>query len=232
MSSRTETADDAATIADLYKRASRLDERHRKETAKIVGTILPILAWLNEPVALRPRALGEHFFDMRSVTVETGGMVVMTDLQGHVSSMELTGFRSKEFQAILKEAFPELERMTALKRRAGDIKPILSLKVVVAGRKFLIDRRTYRVMVSNSGGECRGLKVSTQLPAGRSEPTHPCDVARGRQVGVDLGVFGDVGDSLQLWLSCRDSDGREFEADELVQLEAEAGQEALLRRKN
>lgn len=221
-------------IADLFSKCSQLAVQEEREMDKIVGTILPMLAWLNEPVVLRPKSLGGVFQGLRSVTLETGAMVVMTDPEGGVSSEQLAKFPTQECLAILHESFPELQRMVANRRRAGQVKPLLSLKIVLGGSHLIVDKRSYRVLVSNAGGDCMGLKVSAQLPEGWTKSSRPCDVSRGKEAEVDLGVFKEVGkvERLELEVDCRDVDGRELRGEEWVHLGGADWQEAVLRRKN
>lgn len=235
MSSSTETGVEGqpTQLADLYSKASELAARQEREMARIVSSVVPVLAWLNEPVVLRPGSLGDSFQGLRSVTLETGAMVVMTDHQGKVTSQELASFKTEDCLAILNDAFPELQRMAANKRRAGLVKPQLSLKIVLGGSRLIVDRRSYRLVVSNSGGDCLGLRVSVHLPRG-AKPSRPCDVVRGKEAEVDLGVFEEVvgRERLELHLECKDLDGRELTAEESVPIEGSQRQEAILRRKN
>lgn len=233
-STRTETAQQPAKIADLFCKCSELAAQEKKEMGRIVGTVIPMLAWLNEPVVLRPESLGGAFREFRSVTLETGATVTMTDLDGRVSSKELAMFRTEECLAILHDSFPELQRMVANKRRAGEVKPALSLKVVVGGAHFIVDLRSYRLAVANAGGDCIGMRVSTRLPGGRSKSSRPCDVSRGHEAEVDLGVYKEVGDlkRLELQIDCEDVDGCKLHGEESVPVDGASWQEAALRRKN
>ncbi len=227
-------AEQPVKIADLFSKASELAAQEEKEMDRIVGTMLPVLAWLNEPVVLRPKSLGAPFQEFRSVTLETGAIVVMTDLEGKVSSRQLSKFRTGECLAILHDSYPELQRMAANKKRAGQVKPVLSLKIVLGGSRFFVDRRSYRLVVSNMGGDCQGMHVSTQLPGGKAKASRPCDVGRGMKVEVELGVPKEVGGSelLELQIECKDVDGRELVGNESVRLDGASWQEATLRRKN
>lgn len=227
-------ADQPTKVADLFSKVSQLAAQEEKEMAKIASTILPMLAWLNEPVVLRPESLGGAFSKFRSVTLETGAMVMMTDPEGKVSSKQLSKFRTEECLAILHDSFPELQRLIANKKRAAEVKPALSVKVIIGGPHFIVDMRSYRLLVSNSGGECKGMSVSTKLPEGVTKPSKPCDVVRGQEAEVDLGVFKEVGGlkRIELQINCKDVDGRELCGDESVRLEGAKWQEAALRRKN
>jgi len=233
-STRTGIAEQPVKIADLFSKCSELAAQEEKGRGRIVNTMIPMLAWLNEPVVLRPESLGDAFRDFKSVTLEPGATVMMTDLEGKVSSRQLSKFRTQECLAILHDSFPELQRLVANKRRAGDVKPALALKVVLGGPRFIVDRRSYRLMVANTGGDCLGIRVSTQLPGGMSKPTRPCDLSRGNRAEVDLGVSKEVGDPerLDLQIDCKDVDGRELFGKESVTLDSDSWQEAVLRRKN
>jgi hypothetical protein len=229
-----ESAEQQPKIAELYSKCSQLADRQEEETAKIVGTILPVLAWLNEPVVLRPASLGGAFAEFRSVTLETGAMVVMTDPEGRVSSNQLAEFKTEECLAVLNGAFPELQRMVANKRRAAQVRPLLSLKATLGGSHLIVDMRSYRLSVWNAGGDCVGLRVSVRLPGGRARASKPCDVPRGREAVFDLGVYKEVSGAgrLDLELACRDVDGRELTCEESVGTQGEERVEATLKRKN
>jgi hypothetical protein len=221
-------------LAELYSKASALAARQEDEMERIVKSLVPVLAWLNEPVTLRPGALGESFQGLSSVTLETGAMVVMVDYQGEVSSQELGSFRSEDMIAILNDAFPELQRMAANRRRALQIRPQLSLKIVLGGSHLLLDRRSYRLRVSNSGGDCVALSSSILSPEGSTEASRPCDVARGAEAEVDLGVYREIEGMgrVELAVECRDSDGRDLVGREWVPIEGREWKEVLLKRKN
>jgi hypothetical protein len=233
-STRTGTAEQKVRIADLFSKCSELAAQGERERTRIVGTMIPMLAWLNEPVVLRPESLGDAFRGFKSVTLETGATVMMTDPAGRVSSRELAKFRTEECLAILHDSFPELQRLVANKRRGGEVKPALALKVILGGSHFIVDKRSYRLMVSNTGGDCIGIRVSTQLSGGRSKPSRPCDVKRWEKAEVDLGVSKEVGEagSLELQIDCKDVDGRELIGNESVPVDGDSWQEAVLRRKN
>jgi hypothetical protein len=228
-------ADQPVKIADLFTKISKLAAQEEKGMGRMVGTMLPVLAWLEEPVVLKPGSLGDAFRGYRSVTLEAGAKVVMTDLEGKVSTKELASFRTEECLAIIHESFPELQRLVAEKRRAGNVKPQLSLKIELGGPHFVVDRRSYRLKVSNTGGDCLGLRVAIRL-AGLETKPHPrlCDVNRGEEAEVDLGVFKEVGTApqLELRIDCKDMDGRKLSGDEWVSLDGASWQEATLRSKD
>jgi len=230
----TEMAKQPVEIVDLFSKVSQLAAQEEKEMGRIVSTMIPVLAWLNEPVVLRPESLGGSFREFRSITLETGATVVTTDLEGRASSKQLSRFGTEECLAILHDSVPELQRLVANKRRAAEAQPVLSLKVSLRGRRFIVDTRSYRLMVSNTGGDCMGILISAKLPGGRTKASSPRDVSRGHQVEVDLGVFKEVGDlkRLELQIDCKDVDGRELQGDESVRLEGGSWQRATLRRKD
>lgn len=232
-STKPKLVEQPVKIYELFSKVSQLAAQEEKEQIKVVGTILPVLSYLDEPVVLRPGALGEAFRDFRSVHLKPGAIVVTTDMEGRVLSKPLVKFRTEECLAILHDAFPELQRLVTDKRRAAQVKPALFTKAVVGGSKFLVDLRSYRVVFSNSGGDCRGLHVSLQLSEGRIKAFHPCDVNRGERVEIDLGVFKEVSalDTVKLQLDCKDVDGRELHADQAVRLDGAAWEEAALAKK-
>jgi hypothetical protein len=226
-----ETAGQPVEIAELYSRASELAAEEESGVARIVSAMLPVLAWLNGPVALRPGSLGGSFLGCRSVTLGPGLIVVMTDNDGRVSSRQLLEFKTKERLAVLKESHPELQRMVAEKRRAGEVKPLLSLKVALGGGHLLADRRGYRLVISNKGGDCLGLSV--RLHAGGTKPSKPCDLPRGTEAEYDLGLLREagVGGPVKVSVECKDVDGRELVAEEAL-FPGGAWKEALLKRTN
>jgi hypothetical protein len=222
--------DKPVTIADLFSKCSELAVQEEKEMGKMMVAILPVLAWLNEPVALRPGSLGDSFTRFTSISLQPGATVVTTDVEGRVVARPLAKLRTQDCLAVIREAFPELQRLVAEKRRAAQVKPALSLKAALGGSRFILDMRSYRLLVSNSGGDCRNLRVSTQLSGGRTKTCRPCDVGRGERVEVDLGVFKEVGtmERLKLQIECEDEDGRELGGDETVRLDGINWQEAVL----
>jgi hypothetical protein len=224
-------ADPPMKIADLFSKCSELAALEEKEMRRIASTILPVLGWLNEPVVLLPESLGSAFEQFRSVTLETGATVVMTDFHGKVSSMQLSKFRTQEYLAILRDSFPELQRLAANKRRSGEVRPALLLKVVLGGPRFIVDMRSCRLIVANTGGDCVDIRVTTLLRGDRTKASRPCDVGRGEKAEVDLGVSKEVAGSgrLELRIDCKDVDGRELGGEESVRLDGAASwQEATL----
>jgi hypothetical protein len=226
-------AEQPVKLADLFSKCSEMTAQGERERDRIAGTMTPLLAWLNESVVLRPGALGGAFRGFKSVTLEAGSTVVMMGFDGKVSSKPLAQFGTEECLAIVHDAFPELQRMVASKKRAGEVRPALSLKVVLGGPRFIVGRRSYRLTVANKGGDCLGVRVSTRLPGGWSKPSRPCDVTRGRRAEVDLGLSREVGggsESLELLVECKDVDGRELCGVESVRLDGDGWQELALGR--
>ncbi len=221
-------------IADLFTKYSQIADQEEKEVRRIVDTILPVLAWLGEPVVLRPKALGGQFEGFRSVSLKAGAIVVTTDHEGRVSSKRLSEFRTAECLAILNDALPELQRMSQNKGRAGQVKPRISLSTALGGSRTAIDKRSHHLLVSNSGGDCVGLRVYIRLPGGRSRSSLPCDLGRGKTGQVDLGISTEVGgrERLEVHVDCKDVDGRELHAEESVPLGGAKWHEVRLRRKN
>jgi hypothetical protein len=230
---KTEVADKPATIADLFSKCSELAAQEEKEMGRIMSTILPLLAWLNQPVALRPGSLGDAFSRFASVSLEPGATVVTTDFEGKVLARPLAKFRTKDCLAIFGEAFPELQKLVAEKKRAAQVKPALSMRASLGGARFILDMRTYRLLVSNSGGDCRGLSVSVQLSGDRTKACKPCDLNQGEWVEVDLGVYKEVSalERVKLRFDCKDVDGRELHGEQTIRLDGAAWQEAALRER-
>jgi hypothetical protein len=227
-------AEQPAKIADLFSKCSQLADQQEKEMGRIVGTMLPVLAYLNEPITLRPGSLGGSFAELRSVSLQAGAVVVTTDFQGRVASRQLAKLETADCLAVLKDAFPELQRLVADKKRAASVRPIFSMKLVLGGQRFIVDTRSYRLLVSNSGGDCRGLRISAELADGRNKDYRERDLSRGGRIDVDLGVFKELegAESLRLRFECEDVDGREFCGAESLRLDGERLQEAALSRKS
>ncbi len=232
-SPKAKLVEQPSKLAELFSKCSQLAVQEEQEQIRMVGTMLPVLSYLDEPVVLRPGALGDAFRDFKSVSLAPGAVVVTTDMEGRVLSKPLVKYRTEECLAILRDLFPELGRLVAEKRRAAQVKPALSTKAALAGSKFLVDLRSYRMVFSNSGGDCRELQVSLQLSGGRTKAYRPVDVNRGERVEVDLGVFKEVTalESIKLQLDCKDVDGRELHGDQTVRLDGAAWEEAPLGKK-
>jgi hypothetical protein len=221
-------------IADLFSKVTKLAAQQEKEMGRIVSTILPVLAYLDEPVALRPESLGDSFREVRSAFIHPGAVVVTTDFQGKIWSKPLAKFPTADSLAILKESFPELQRLVADKKRAAQVKPSLSMKVFLGGQRFIVDMRSYRLLVSNSGGDCRELRVSIKLPDGETKLCKERDLGRGMRTEVDLGVFKEVGEleRLEIKVECKDVDGRELHGGEPVPIDGTSLKEVTLSRKS
>jgi hypothetical protein len=180
-------ADKPATIADLFSKCSELAAQEEKEMGRVVSTMLPVLAYVNEPIMLHLVSLGDSFGELRSASLHSGAVVVTTDIEGKVSSKPLANFRTAECLAILRDSFPVIQRLVADKKHAALAKPTLSMKVFLGGQRFILDTRSYRLLVSNSGGACTGLRVSMQLPDGRTRSCRQLDLNRGERAEVDPG---------------------------------------------
>jgi len=221
-------------IADLFTKCSQLAVQEEKEISRMVGTMLPILTYLNEPVVLRPSSLGGSFAELRSVSLQTGADLVTTDLRGKVASTPLANLKTHDCLAILREAFPEMQRMVADKKRSAQVKPILSMKLFLGGQRFVVDMRSYHLLVSNSGGDCSSLRVSAELADGRNKEYRWRDLSRGGRIEFDLELLKEVegAESLRIQFECKDVDGREFCGAESLSLEGDRMQEAPLIRKS
>ena len=214
-------------IADLYTKCSQLAAKEEKEMGRVMGTVFSVLTWINEPVALRPKSLGGAFSRFRSVSLRADANVVTTDFEGKVTSKPLKEFRLSESLAILREAYPELMSLVAGKTGGAHVKPLLSLKANLGGARIL-GSRSYRVQVSNSGGDCVGLVVSVGLPGGQTKACRPFDLKRGEQVAVELGALKGVGSAerLEVGIDCKDAQGHELRGDQTVPLDDPSWQEA------
>jgi hypothetical protein len=222
-----------AKIADLYSKCSELAAQQEREMSRLVGVMLPVLEFLDQPIGLRPASLGGSFPGLRSAVLQ-GSVVVTTDVQGRVASRPLVKLETAELLAVLKGVFPELQRLVADKKRAASVRPILSMRLVLGGQRFIVDTRSYRLVVSNSGGDCRGLRISAELADGRNKDYRERDLSRGARTEVDLGVLKEVkgAESLKLGFECKDVDGLEYCGAEALRLDGERLQEAALSLKS
>ena len=222
-----------AQIAEIFSKCSELAAQQEREMGKLVGTMIPVLEFLDQPIALRPTSLGGSFAGLRSVVLQ-GSVVVTTDFQGRIVSRPLVELETAELFAVLKGAFPELQRMVAHKKHSASVRPILSMKLVLGGQRFIVDTRSYRLVVSNSGGDCRGLHISAELADGRNKDYRERDLSRGGRTEVDLGVRKEVkgAESLKLRFECKDVDGLEFCGAESLGLDGENLEEAVLSLKS
>ena len=207
-----ETAEQPTKLSDLFSKCSELSAEEERQMGKFVGAVIPVLGFLGEPVSLRPESLGGYFLGFKSVTLGEGATVTMTDPEGRVSSKQLATFETEERLAILEESLPELQRLVSEKRRIEEARPGLSLRVALGGKRFIVDMRSYRVVVANAGDDCLAVRFSTRLSGGRKKSSDPCDVGRGQEVEVDLGVAKGVGEAgrLEIEVECKDADGREL----------------------
>lgn len=226
-------AEQPTKIADLFSKCSQLAAQEEKELSKVVGTVLPVLEYLDEPVALRPGSLGGSFAELRSVSLKQGAVVVTTDSQGMVESMPLAKLKTGDCLAILKDAFPEMQRMVAYKKRGASVMPMLSMMLFLGGQRFFVDRRSYHLLVSNSGGDCRDLRISVELADGRKKASRGRDLSRGGRIELDLGLRDELdgAESLRLRFECKDVEGREFCGAESLRLDGDRPHEAPLGRK-
>jgi hypothetical protein len=216
-------------LADLFTKCSELSKLEDEEIDKIVGTIVPVLSWLNAPVALHPGSLGGTFLEVKEASLQSGAMVVMTDELGNSYSRALSKFSVEDCLAILQDCFPELQRLVADKRRAGQLKPELSVRMKLGGSRFILDMRSHRLIVSNSGSECRSLSVSGSY-GGRTKTLGPVDLVRGHQVELNLGVFKEIHllSHIDFRFECKDADGLELRAAESISIDGEEWQKVAL----
>jgi hypothetical protein len=224
------TEKSAVTIADLFSKCSELAAQEQRKLDRISRTMLPILAWLNEPVQIKSQSAFGLFPGFKSITLHPGATVVMVDSWEKATSRPLASFSAKECLAILEGALAEFERLLGDKKRGTEVRPGLSIKAVRGGAKVLVDMRTYRLVVTNSGGDCHALTVSVYLPGGEKKTIKPCDVGKGERVEVDLGIYKELGTArkLKVELECSDVDGRELAGLQSVPLEGKDWQEAVL----
>ena len=220
-------------LGELYSACSKMAAEEERTTGRIVGTMVNLLSWLKEPLVLRPGSLGGRFAALRMVLLDASANVVMTDAQGRVTSRRLTDMKAEDRLAILEEACPLVEKMVSSKRRAEQARPVLSIKVVQGGSRLIVGRRTYRLLVSNAGSDCLGMRLSIELPGGNSSrSTRPRDVKGGSEHEVDTGVSRGLGgaESVRVEVDCRDADGRALFWDGSLRLDEAGWQHAPLRR--
>ncbi|HEV2390252.1 MAG TPA: hypothetical protein VGS04_05960 [Nitrososphaerales archaeon] len=225
-------AEQPVKIADLYSKCSELAVEEEKEMSRVVGTVLPVLAYLNEPVALRPGSLGGSFAELQSVSLGPGAVVTTIDSQGIIASRPLAELRTGECLAVLMGAFPEMQRMIADKKRDASARPAISMKLFRKGQRFIVDRRTYHLLVSNSGADCKEMRISVELADGRRKSSKGRDLSRGGQIELDLGLRDELdgAQSISLRLECEGVDGRQYSGAESLRLDGESLQEVPLSR--
>jgi hypothetical protein len=229
--SKTQAAEQKVGIADLFSKCEEIAAQEESEIKRIMGTMLPLLSWLKEPVVLRPASLGEEFAGYRSVSLQKGATVVTTDFRGKVTSRPMTKFHARECLAILQDAFPELQRMVVDKRRGSEVRPALSIKATLSGPRFLVDMRTFHLVMFNAGGDCRGLTVRVMLPGDKVKAFKPCDLSKGERIELDLGVEVARLKRLAVELECKDVDSRDLRADVPIRLDSSAWEEVSMVRK-
>ena len=227
-------AEQPVKLGDLFSKCSQLAAQQEKEMGRIVGTMLPLLAYLNEPIELSPEALGGSFLGLKSASLQPGALVVITHLDGSVASKPFSSFTTADCVAVLRESFPELQRKVTEKKRASQVRPLLSMKVVLGGQRLVLDTRGYRLVVSNAGGDCMGLGVSFELPDGKTRPFKPRDLSRGGRMELDIAGFKELdgAERLKFAFGCKDVDGREFSGEESLAVDGPSFQETPLTRKS
>ena len=67
--------------------------------------------------------------------------------------------------------------MVADKNRSAQVTPVLSMKLSLGGQRFIVDMRSYHLIVSNSGGDCRGLRISASSPTAATRTTASATLA-------------------------------------------------------
>ena len=201
---------------------------------KIMSTILPVLEYLGEPVVLKPESLGDRFSGFKYVILQSGAVVMTTDLEGNVSSKPLAEFRTEDCLAILRESFPELLRLASEKRQTAMVGPGLSLRIAPGGAHLTQGVRSHYLVVSNTGGPLSDLVVSSLLPGGRTKTYHPGGVHRGGKVNIDLEVLKEESnvELMELQIDCTDAMGHQLRGREFVRLDGSVVQEVALKRKN
>jgi hypothetical protein len=233
-STRTEAGEQAVELADLFSQMSELATQEEKELGRVMSTVVSVLAYVNEPIALRPRLLGESFREIKEASLRPGAVVVTTDLDGNVASTPLARFATSDCVAILRDSVPELQRLMHEKKRAILTRPTLSMKVHLSGTRLILDTRGYRLVVSNSGGDCKGLEVSVELPDGETRQFRPRDLSRGGRIEFDIVGYKELSgaDRIKLRFDCEDVDGREFRGEYSLLLGVASFQETPMVRKN
>lgn len=211
-------------IADLFSKVREIADQEQREVSRITRTMLPVLAWLKAPVVLRPEALGEGFAGFRSVSLQAGAVVVTTDSQGRASSKPISAYPPRDCLAILREAFPELQRMVVDRRRGKEVRPVLEVKSMLKGSRRIVDMRSYLLILTNSGGDCHALRVSFDVD-GETRVSKPSDLGHGERVELDLGLGASKAvkelDRLGIHVDCTDVDGRALQADAEVRLDSQ-----------
>jgi len=227
-------ANQPAKIADLFSKCTELAAQEEKEMARIVGTVLAVLAYVDQPIALRPESLRGSLPGIKSAYLHTGALVVTTDGRGNVATRPLAKFATAECVEILKQSVPQLQRLASEKRRAALVRPLLAMKVVSSGLRLILDSRSYRLIVSNSGGDCIDLGLSVELPFGKTRPYRPRDLGRGARIELDIAGFKELegAEWIRLCFDCKDVDGRELRGEESLAVGGASFQEATMRRKN
>ena len=221
-------------LADLFSKCAQLAAQEETEMGKIMSTILPILEYLGEAVALKPESLGDRFRDFKYVTLQSGAVVTTTDMEGNVSSKPLAEFPTEDCLAILRDSFPELLRLASEKRQATMVGPGISLRIAPGGAHLTQGVRSHYLVVSNLGGPLSDLVVSSLLPGGRTKIYRPGGVHRAGKLTIDLEVLKEESnvERVELQIDCTDAMGHQFRGREFVRLDGADVQVAGLRKRS
>jgi hypothetical protein len=216
-------------LVSVFSKCAELIHSEGVMVDKIVKVMKPLLSSINKPIRLHPQSLGETFRHIREASLAPGAVVVMVDSEERISSRSLRKFDGEDFISILRDCLPGLQELVSGRKRAEQIKPALAVKLRLAGSQFLIDRRTYRLLVSNSGGDCRNLRISTKA-GGRTKVNPPFDLNSVNPSEIDLGLSQkDVEPKqLELGITCKDLDGLEYWGTESIRAEQDDWKEVPL----
>jgi hypothetical protein len=223
-----------AEMADLFSKCAQLAAQEEKEMGKIMSTMLPVLEYLGEPVVLKPESLGDRFRSFKYVILQSGAVVMTTDVDGNISSKPLAEFSTEDCLAILRDSFPELLRLASEKRQAAMVGPGLSLRIAPGGAHQTEGVRSHYLVVSNMGGPLSDLVVSSLLPGGRTKIYRPGGVHRGGKLNIDLEVLQEEStvERVELQIDCTDAMGHQFRGREFVRLDGADVQVVGLRKKS
>jgi len=206
-----------------------LEKLESKDREKLIERIRALKSWLGRDIRLYARSFVGASDPVSMAYLDRDCNLVMVDWHGNPTSQPLDRLRPELFMAVARDSTPLLVKAieakvegTMRRRRPKLVARIHGVKE----RSFIFGRRKYRLLVLNSGGDSRQIRVMVNSKE-ESRRYGPFSLGRNGQREIDLGRVSGAEDSYSLGIevNCKDGDSRRLRGQSKIDLKNSGWQE-------
>jgi hypothetical protein len=185
-------------------------ERDTKE--QISRLVYQVQAALSKPLELDPRRLSKLFPNTDSAVLVDGEKLLVRQGKKE-TAVSLLELEPDPYFAVVKEVGAAVVRLLKEDeaRRSEGIKPLLQVSTKLRGRELaLFDFRSYALLLSNTGGAARKVKISLSTDSGEWYGPFDVDGMETKELEVRHVHRILKSKAFKIAIRCEDGEGRKY----------------------